>query len=61
MKDVLIVFRLLTSYRLLQWPEEIKIAGRYIWPTLRESEALLSPFPRGVQLLRNAGHDKGSV
>ena len=32
MKDVLIVFKLLTSYRPPQWPEEIKIAGRYIWP-----------------------------
>jgi len=32
MKDVLIVFKLLTSYRPFQWPEEIKIAGRYIWP-----------------------------
>jgi len=29
--------------------------------TLRGFEALLSSFPRGLQLLRNAGHDTGSV
>jgi hypothetical protein len=38
--------RTLTSYRLLQLPKEIKIAGRYIWPVLGGFEAILSPLPR---------------